>query len=323
VGWGWYQPFAVFARELYDLAGASAVWPPVPLGVDDDGLLKPNQLTMKQAADALFEVRRHQLINQTGAFDVNSRIDESPPWYDIPAITKRTRLTDTAWATMLCASIRAEMNYPRCDGGPTAGSMDHSHRCHKCGGPYRYARHQAVLAAMRATALDYGLSATDNFFTALGVWRKEKQPDILFYRTGTDDRPLVLDIAVPHQSLNLTFDACQKTFAVKRRKYERWNDDAVEFAPFIVSTIASLHPMSWKVLQRLESCAARRGFARDCAARIKIALASFEVYRRHALNIRHQAGRLIQQEPAMPTTANEDEEEADEAAEADQLLNAP
>jgi hypothetical protein len=96
-------PFAVFARELYDLAGASAVWPPVPLGVDDDGLLKPNQLTMKQAADALFEVRRHQLINQIGAFDVNSRIDESPPWYDIPAITKRTRLIDTAWATMLCA----------------------------------------------------------------------------------------------------------------------------------------------------------------------------------------------------------------------------
>jgi hypothetical protein len=66
---------------------------------------------------------------------------------------------------MLCASIRAEMNYPRCDGGPTGSMLDGSlpslsqiRRSLPVHAPSSSAGGNA------ATALDYGLSAAENFF---------------------------------------------------------------------------------------------------------------------------------------------------------------
>jgi hypothetical protein len=143
---------------------------------------------------------------------------------------------------MMAVSLRMDIHYPRCDKKEerTAAAFDHSQRCPRCGGPYRHARHQIVLAALRSVAGEFGITVSDNFYTTMGVESTSKRPDAIIYRTGTDDRPLVIDVSVPHQSASLRYDASLKMHGAKRHKYAKWNDETVEFQPFIVSTIGSL-----------------------------------------------------------------------------------
>ena len=68
--------------------------------------------------------------------------------------------------------------------------------------------------------------------------------------------------------------------------------DTVQFRPFVLSSIGTLHDDAADVLDSLQTCAVRRGFARDCAARMKVALLQFEVTRLGALAVRKDAGRL-------------------------------
>lgn len=225
-----------------------------------------------------------------------SRTDKSFPWFEIQHITKRTTISDEAWRLSLAHTLDVEVQYPVCPLRPANGTettFDHSQTCKVCGSPYRYPRHQRIQAELIAVCNAYGIVASTNFF-AIGVKARQKRPDVIIYRGATREKPLVIDISVPHHAPYHKLNSLNRAYAVKANKYKNFQAQAVEFKPFIISTRMHFEERTLKLLQELDKQAVRKGFTREATKRIKTAMADFETYRRHALQLRSNSGALIE-----------------------------
>ncbi len=276
--------------------------------MSEDGLLNP-AFSTREATKLLEQRRKIDLQAAIGPYELTARLDDTPPFFNIPPVIKRLILADEPFCLALAHYCRFEVPYPTCEDVPRALQYDHSQRCHRCGGPYRLPRHQAALAAFRGVCAEYGIQTTDNFWGVFGATTSQKRPDVVVFRSATDDCPLVLDVTCPHQSADLDIDAVQTSWGMKNRKYVSWHSDSVLCAPFVVSTFSTIHTHTSTLVRELEKQAIRRGFARDCLARVKLAVARFEHHRRKALIIRQKAGRLKQGVPDPELVAVSDSEE--------------
>ena len=248
---------------------------------------------------------------------VESRTDSSTPWFDIQHITKRTTISDEAFRLSLAHTIDVDVQYPVCplanatDAGTT---FDHSQTCKVCGSPYRFPRHQRIQSELIAVCNSYGIVASPNFF-AIGVKVTEKHPDVIIYRGATREKPLVIDISVPHHAPYHKINSLKRTHAAKALKYKNFQAGAVQFKPFIISTRMHFEPRTLELLREIEKQAVRKGFVREVTKRIKAAMADFETYRRHALQLRANSGALVdaarkhQAKAAMEATAENDNAE--------------
>jgi hypothetical protein len=280
--------FSAQGSALYDVASAQAPWPPVKLRGADEDVVRFG-LSSKQVGDALLAAMplQPQII---GLHELNARADASRPWFAISPTTKYLRIDPAAWRLAFANYLRVAVDYPSC--GNHDSTLDGSQTCHRCGGPYRYPRHQVVQFAIQRACVRYGILATENLHRTLGAQSSQKRPDLMIYRNIIDMPPLTLDVSIPHQSEHHTYNAVLKMWNAKQVKYKDWFSEVVAFAPLIFSTAAAAHPRTLDVLKSLSAVAASKGFFVDCVARIKVALVNFELFRRKAIQVRHAAGTL-------------------------------
>ena len=222
--------------------------------------------------------------------EFNARADKSTPWFRIVPVVKYLRIDNDAWRLMLTNFLRAELSYPSCGDHP--GTFDCSQTCHRCGGPYRHSRHQAVVHAFIRSCTRFGISSSEQLSVALGVAPQDKRPDIIVHRNLDNEGPLVLDVSVPHQSVSHNYNATLSAWNAKQNKYKDWRSDVVDFAPLIISTFTHVHPKSLDSIAKLRKVSNGSGFVTDCISRMKVALVNFEPYRRKALHVRENAGTL-------------------------------
>jgi hypothetical protein len=274
---------------LYAIASSQAPWPPLKAAADDAGQMRFG-LSSKACGDALLTALPLP-VELLGAHEMNSRTDSSVPWFKISAVNRSLRIDPAAWRLGLANFLRCEITYPTCGDHPP--DFDGSQTCHRCGGPYRYPRHQSIQHAIHRSCTQHGILASEQFAHSLGVAPDAKRPDLLVYRSAADLPPLALDVSVPHQALSQNYNAIPKMWNMKQAKYGDWRADIVNFAPCIFSTIAQVHPRTLDHITNLESVASSAGFPRDCVARAKVALVNFELYRRNALLLRESAGTLM------------------------------
>lgn len=285
--------FALQGPTLYDIASTQAPWPPQKIECED-GHVKRG-MSSKQIGDALLEALPLP-TEEIGVHELNARSDKSTPWFKIVPVVKYLAIEPAAWRLALTNFLRCDLAYPTC--GAHDPTYDASQTCHRCGGPYRFARHQAVLHAIQRSCSRFGILASEQFGLGLGVTPRDKRPDLIIYRSIVDQPPLVIDVSVPHVATYHDYNAPLKAWNAKQDKYDTWKSDVVEFTPFIISTFAHIHPRTLEKLHTLSTVACNRGFVQDCISRVKVALANFEIYRRKALLVRLAAGTLAS-DPAL------------------------
>jgi len=290
-------PYSTHAAQLYDVASLQAQWPPQALDPEDAHAAPTNvKATTKQLYDSLI-TGANELVARN---DLNSRSDESTPWFNVSPTMKHLRVSDDAWRLFMCNYLRCRVEYPVC-GDPqfAPGStmpVDHANCCHYCGGPYRNLRHGFVQTAFLQSCRMFGIQATSRLDDAIGKQHDEKRPDVIVYRVDRTDegpqKPLLLDFVVAHQTTPGAENAVQRDYTKKLNKYERDVSDHFEFHPVALSTLATLHHKSLKAVESLQPQALSRGFARDCTNRMKIAIVNFEIIRYRMLSARKASGSL-------------------------------
>ena len=233
-------------------------------------------------------------MEQLGYHEVKTRSSPTTPWFNVPAITKKLTIANEAFSLALGNYLRCNVKYEVCSAHDASkrSTSDHSQTCHRCAAPYRYARHNITIAAFRSVCSSYGISTSENFYGTFGVTNAQKRPDVIVYRGATSEQPLVLDFAIPHQSENEAYDSINIMWNAKKKKYQEWLDDQVTVSPFIIGTNAVPHASTLTVMQEIEKQAIRKGFLRDCMARMKLAIVNFEVYRKKAIAARKMANTL-------------------------------
>ena len=308
-----FLPFAQHADDLFRTTASMAVWPPLAL-TQENGALE-RAVTIRTVAVAMRDLLARPAVELLGSHEARVRADESTPWFLISAPVKCLRIRDDAWSLHMANYLRCEVPYPTCGGPcPHALSFDHSLCCHKCGAPYRKPRHSLVISTFRAVASAYGIQCSENFFGTLGVAPIAKRPDVIVYRNALDLKPLVLDMSTPHQAADHHFNAVSIRWQQKTHKYSEWKADLTEFRPFVVSPLALFESRTLTELDALAKLACRRGFARDCVNRIKVALVNFEPYRLASLRLRAASGSLHFNHPEPLVGADEISEDEREGA---------
>jgi len=286
--------YALHAECAYNAATAKAIWPPEGLKEEEKGIIE-RALTPKQILRDLEEKQNAIAQEQLGFFELKTRTSKTTPFFDTPALTRKLRITDEAFNLALGNFLRCDTTYDVCSHRkPEQPTSDHAQVCHKCGGPYRYARHNIVIAAFRSVCQEYGISTTENFFGTFGVTDRRQRPDIIVFRPATNQQPLVLDFSIAHQSQEhaKVMDSVNARWNAKAKKYANWMRGDVEFSPFIIGSNTVPHEQTTAIIEALQAQAIRKGFARDCVARMKIALVNFEPYRKRAITTRKQSGSL-------------------------------
>jgi hypothetical protein len=281
------------AQTLYDMATAAVN----RAGTDDD---PAPQITPAFLRKQLCE----QAVTKCSLSKVQlaTRRDANTPWHAVQAVTRRTTISNDAFALALAHTIDATMPYPVCSRHtPDEPPIDHSHTCGVCAPPYRYPRHQRVLHEIMQTCNAFGIITTTNFFL-LGVGAKQKRPDLIIFRGKTNEVPLVLDVSVCHQAAKHTYNSLGHRHNQKNRKYKSMFNGEAHFHPFVVSTRATFEDRTSKIITTIAEQAIRKGFARELSNRIKVALLEYEVFRRKALNLRKTNGTLDREaaDPKIP-----------------------
>jgi hypothetical protein len=220
-----------------------------------------------------------------------ARRDDSSPWFEVAALSARTKISDEAWRLGMAHFLAADMPTPTCPAHDAAKhkSWDHSQQCHTCAAPFRGQRHQRVVQEFIAVASKYGVIATLNFEGIYGIAQggrlQAKRPDIIVHRPSMTEsvRTLCLDVVVPHQGEGHAYNTLTRMHSYKVKKYEDFDAENTEVLPFVVSTVATIDYRSLAMLTDLQKYAARNGFVRELVARVKTAVITFEAYRVKAL----------------------------------------
>jgi hypothetical protein len=312
-GLGWTN-YAQDSERIFDLTTAHCCWPQHTMQVEEDNI-PPQGVTSKMISSLLRESAIERATSALGTCEAHARLDESVPWFNIARIMRHLRISDDAFALSLANYLRCDVRYPVCSfaKGKRCNLFDHSQRCHRCGGPYRHQRHQVLVTAVRTSFSRYAVQSSENLAMALGLKPKSSRPDIIVYRNSLDEKPLVLDVSLPHQSERLCYDAVNKQYNAKAMKYKTWHEYCVDFAPFIISTLATVHPKTLATLQNISKIASGKSFMLDAVARAKVSIIQYELHRYRALLVREASGAL-DVDIASPSDSD-DESSADSSTE--------
>jgi ribonuclease HI len=312
-GLGWTN-YAQDSERIFDLTTAHCCWPQHTMQVEEDNI-PPQGVTSKMISSLLRESAIERATSALGTCEAHARLDESVPWFNIARIMRHLRISDDAFALSLANYLRCDVRYPVCSfaKGKRCNLFDHSQRCHRCGGPYRHQRHQVLVTAVRTSFSRYAVQSSENLAMALGLKPKSSRPDIIVYRNSLDEKPLVLDVSLPHQSERLCYDAVNKQYNAKAMKYKTWHESCVDFAPFIISTFATVHPKTLATLQNISKIASGKSFMLDAVARAKVSIIQYELHRYRALLVREASGAL-DVDIASPSDSD-DESSADSSTE--------
>lgn len=308
-------PFATEGASLYDCASALSTWPPEQQTDEDQRAVTPQALAARIA-----QRLTDNAIKTLGNFEIQSRSSPSTPWFNIPAVQRELRIPDDSYRLFLANYLLCDTEYSVCGSAEHAcedvlSTYDHSQTCIMCAGPYRIQRHNAVMNAFRIVASRYGVQTSENFKGNLGV-TKGIRPDVLVFRLH--ERPLAIDFCVFHQAQHQTSKNITKfSWTKKVNKYKDWMSDTVDFTPLTISTNGSIPNESYKVLEKIAELAVRKGFARDCAAKMKLALVNYELYRHNSLSARGITGfnlRSLLQENATDEATETETDSDDDGA---------
>lgn len=221
---------------------------------------------------------------------IDARCDSSHPWFGIQPVTKATRITDDAWRLAMSNFLALDVPYPVCfEFDPTSETArDHSNTCHRCAGPFRYARHQRLVSDFLSVSSKHGVIATANFDGVYGVMKKK--PDIIVFRVDETSAAsnLLLDITVPHQAAKHSYNA---STAARNYKLHKYRDYCDPVDPFVITTIATMEEKTNRMLTKfVDGMKIRKSYLRDLVARLKTAVIRFEGYRIKALSAKKNRG---------------------------------
>jgi hypothetical protein len=280
--------FTADSERLFDMTTASLQGVPIE-GSDAVGRLSIQAVRrqMEAAKSATISDKDRRL----GRFS-----DESVPWFNIQHVTTSTTITDEAFKLGMANVVEAQLPHHSmykscCD----ESSFDHSQRCHRCAGPYRYARHQRIQQEFLNCAVAHGIIVTTNFF-AIGAEPQGKRPDAIVFRGIANKVPLVIDFACTHQPKSVAYNAMSLIENAKMRKYENYlsqsDGQRVEVQPFVLSSLALMSKRTLQAVEEIGKLATRKGFAYEVVRRTKAAVINFEPFRKHAIAMRHANGTL-------------------------------
>jgi hypothetical protein len=146
-----------------------------------------------------------------------------------------------------------------------------------------------VVATFNATAREFGIVSSTNFLTHFGTGHQEDHPDVVFYRAGEGQKPLVIDVTVRHQAEH-SEDAFTKARSVKMRKYQNWFQNEIEFQPFLMSSLAHMPKESEAIIRGLGKHALP-GFTHAALRRVKCATIASSALRRSMLHAKNTHAR--------------------------------
>jgi hypothetical protein len=281
---------------IYDCVTAAGIWPPTHPILDIDGFIQ-RPATIRTAMQALQQREAHLMTESLGALFVKATADTGIAWHRVSPTTKHLALNDDEWRTFwtltfryTCLEIQTCCKYV--DEG--RGCIDHIQTCRVCATPYWHPRHQAVQGCIRAVALRNSIVCTDHFSRSIGGVSDtdRKVPDLLFYRSAFEKKPLVIDVSIAHHRPDSTNDMLKKRDTQKRGKYKNWRADMVEFAPLVLGSTATIPKFTYEVLGNIASISPSKGTLYELTAKIKITLVRFECFRVRALRARKASGAL-------------------------------
>lgn len=275
--------FSVDHIAMHATAYGLASWPPRPY---DKAADKEARRTIREANKSMHEDALSKV--KTGIW--RSCHHDSHSWIQVKNLHRNLRIRDSAWESALRDTLELfdeKLLINKCGKGePT---RDHYHGCMTCAGGWWTIRHNVVGDAFRQAARAFGLITSAGFKTLYAVGKYDDVPDLIVFDGGA--RPLVVDFSVTHQSKAVKYDAAQHRTNQKEHKYKDWNSDTSEIVPMVLTTRFTVQDRSVKRLTDIEKNAARRGFAREALAQMKVAQINFEDFRqRQTLTRLHRAG---------------------------------
>ena len=106
--------FGQHAEALFAVATAKSGWPPTQLIEEERGVIQQG-VTPKQLLRDLSEKQTDIATRELGFFEIKTRSSETVPWFNIPVLTSRHKISNEAFSLGFGEFLRCDVDFPVCN----------------------------------------------------------------------------------------------------------------------------------------------------------------------------------------------------------------